>query len=309
MSGTSAGAAGTTTIAPKRGQLPGAVSPLMADYIARKDFPALMTKLSQLPNDAEALYLRAQLLERCANRTDLPANTPKRKTAEERRENFVALLPPNHPDTAQRIAAYDASNGDACGTLRQTETNSKEIADLLARAKELGDPVALARDVNCEIMASADPTPGGARALEINDARAERIRQAIASRSPQAVRAGVGMLSNTYRNGAFRFGADGAPINQRAMSFVANLLACQYGADCSQDLQRACANDGHCGATSFEDYLTFYQLSPSDAQLVEAYRTQLTQMIDGGDLSALRLVQGDQPTESVRMSSYFSCAK
>jgi hypothetical protein len=308
-SGAPTGGAATTVASPRRGQLPGAVSPLMADYIARKDFPGLMTKVSALPNDAEALYLRAQLLERCAIRTDVPANAARRKTAEERRQTFVASLPPNHPDTPQRITAYDSANGDACGTLRQTETTGKEIAELLARAKELKDPVALARDVNCEIMGTADPTPGGARALEINDARAERIRQAIASRNPQAVRAGVGMLSNTYRNGAFRFGADGVPINQRAMSFVATILACQYGADCNAELQRACANEGHCGAGTFEDYLAFYQLSPSDAQLVEAYRTQLTQMIDRGDLSALQLIQADQPTESVRVGSYFSCPK
>lgn len=293
----------------KKGQLLPAVSAMMADYLARRDFPGLFAKVSLLPNDAEAIFLRAQILESCATRTDQPAGAAPRKTPAERRLEFLQKLPPNAPDTAQRTAAYDSAYSDVCGPLRSIETTSKEIADLLARAQELKDPTALARDLNCEIFNSIDQKANGNRAAEINDLRFERIRQAIASRNPIAVRVGAGMLANNYRNGAFRIGSDNKPIDVRTMFHAANLLACQYGADCNVDVLRACANDGKCAANNFDDYLAFYELSPHNAQSVELYRAQLTQMIDSGDFSALQLVKGDQPTDSVRSGSYFFCAK
>jgi hypothetical protein len=292
---------------PRRGQLPANVSPLMADYIARKDFPALMAKVSQLPNDGEALYIRAQLLNSCAKKTDQTDARP-RKTWAERRAEFVASLPQNHPDTPIRINAWDLANPDVCGSLRDLETTKKEIADAFARAQELKDPAALARELNCEILATNDPVKfPDARAVEINDSRVDRIRQAIASRDPTAVRAGVGMLSNTYRNGAFRLGNDGPYVDQATMHHVANLLACQYGGDCVTPVHSACAREGRCSTNNFEDYLAYYELSPSAAQLVESYRRQLTQMIDSGDFSQLQLVKGEQPTDSVRVGSYFQC--
>jgi hypothetical protein len=290
----------------RRGQLPPVISPLLSDYLARKDLPALMAKVSQLPNDGEALFIRAQLLSRCAKRTDI--SEPPGKSLEERRAAFVAGLSPTHPETAQRIAAYDAANTDSCGPLRVIETTAKEIAELLARASELKDATALARDVNCEIFASADQSAKGAnRAAEITDQRFERVRQAIATRNPIAVRAGVGMLANTYRNGTFRLGNDGVNIDSNSMFHAANILACQYGADCNADVLRACANDGKCRANNYDDYMAYYQLSPNEAQTVEAYRAQLTQMIDSKDFSQLRLIKGDQPTDSVRTGSYFAC--
>ena len=310
MSGASPpGAASRGGADAKKGQLAPAVSPLMADYLARKDFPGLMAKISLLPNDAEALFLRAQILETCALRTDQPANAAPRKTPAERRLEFLAKLPPNAPDVAQRTAAYDAAYADVCGPLRSMETTGKEMADLLARAQELKDPTALARDLNCEIFNSIDQKANGSRAAEINDSRFERIRQAIASRNPVAVRVGVGMLANNYRNGAFRIGPDNKPIDVRAIFHAANLLSCQYGSDCNVNVLRACANDGKCAANNFEDYLAFYELSPHNAQAVESYRALLTQMIDSGDFSGLQLVKGDQPTDSVQSGSYFSCAK
>lgn len=310
MSGASlAGAASRAGADAKKGQLPPAVSPMMADYLARKDLPGLMAKVSRLPNDAEALFLRAQILETCALRTDQPAGAPPRKTPAEGRLEFLAKLPPNAPDAAQRTAAYDAAYADVCGPLRSMETTGKEIADFLARAQELKDPTALARDLNCEIFNSIDQKANGSRAAEINDSRFERMRQAIASRNPVAVRVGVGMLANNYRNGAFRIGTENKPIDVRTMFHAANLLSCQYGSDCNVDVLRACANDGRCAANNFDDYLAFYELSPHDAQSAESYRALLTQMIDSGDFSGLQLVKGDQPTDSVRSGSYFSCAK
>jgi hypothetical protein len=292
---------------PQRGQLPAKVSPLMADYIARKDFPALMAKVSDLPNDGEAQYIRAQLLNSCAKKTDQKDAKP-RKTWTERRADFVASLPQNHPDTPIRINAWDLANPDVCGSLRDLETTKKEIADAFARAQELKDPAALARELNCEILATNDPVKfPDARAVEINDSRVDRIRQAMASRDPTAVRAGVGMLSNTYRNGAFRLGNDGPYVDQATMHHVANLLACQYGGDCVTPVHSACAREGRCSTNNFEDYLAYYELSPSAAQLVESYRRQLTQMIDSGDFSQLQLVKGEQPTDSVRVGSYFQC--
>ena len=288
-------------------QLPSTVSPLLGDFIARKDYAALMAKVSQLPNDPEATFLRAQLLQRCATQTDAVTDAKPQKTRDERRATFVASLSPGHPDTQQRIAAYDSVNMDVCGELRSLQTTSKEIGELTARAIDLKDPAALAFDAACETFAANGPNSTGRRAPEINSSRAERFRQALASRNPIAVRTAVGMLGNSYSNGAFRIGTDGALVDPHAMSIVATILGCQYGADCGIELQRACANEGKCGANNFEDYLSYYRLSPSDAQTVESYRAQLTQMIDSGNFSQLQLVMGDQPTDSVWLNIFHSC--
>jgi hypothetical protein len=284
------------------------MSPLVSDLVRRKDFPALLAKATAAPNDADALYVRASIMEMCAMQKDRPANAPPRKTRDERRATFVNSLPPHHPDNAARIAAYDTANPDVCGSIRSMEYMQQEVEDLYAKARELKDPNALARELNCDIAATGDPRlNGGQRGLELNDSRAERIRQAIASRSPVAVRTGIGMLANGYRNGTFRMGKDGQNIDGEAMGHVANIMACQYGADCNVDVLRACANEGKCGASNYDDYLAFYRLSPATAQLVDSYRTQLTQMIDANDLSNLQMVKGDQSTDSMRMYSYFSC--
>lgn len=302
--GARAPALGTTA---RRGQLPPAVSPLLADYLARRDFPVLFNRLAQMPDNSEALFLRAQILERCARITDASTPSTPAKSAEERRAVFVARLQPDDRDTPMRIAAYDTVNADPCGELRSIETSRKELADLRIRATEMKDAAALARDLNCEIYGSIDRANGG-RFPEINDSRFERIRTAIASRNPIAVRTGVGMLANTFRNGAFRIGPDGKPVDPNVMSHVANLMACQYGADCNTEVLRACVNDGKCNVNSYDDYLAYYQLSPNDAQVAEQYRVWLTQMIDSGDFSRLELSRGEQPMDSARIGSYFSCA-
>lgn len=91
------------------------------------------------------------------------------------------------------------------------------------------------------------------------------------------------------------------------MAYVANVMACQYGADCMVELLRACANDGKCDASSYDDYLAFYQLSPHDAQVAEQYRSWLTQMVDANNFGQVPLVSGEQTTDSVRLGSYFTC--
>ena len=70
---------------------------------------------------------------------------------------------------------------------------------------------------------------------------------------------------------------------------------------------RACANDGKCDVNSYDDYLAYYQLSPSDAQAAEQYRGWLTQMVDAGNFGQLQLIPGEQTMDSVRVGSYFSC--
>jgi hypothetical protein len=302
-------AASSGNARPQRGVLPAQVSPLMSEYLAKKDWPALMTKLASAPETGETAYLRANMLESCATKTDDAPRATPRKSRDERRAAFLASLPMNHPGNDARTNAWDLANPlDICGPIRDVKTTRKEIADLYAKAKELNDPIANARDLNCEIFDSNNREKNpGTRGYEINESRAERVRAAIASRNPDAVRVGVGMLGNTYANGAFRLAGEGSNVNQTAMFHVANLLACQYGADCSGFVHSACYREGKCNANSYEDYLAFYALSPNDAQTVETYRQRLTQMIDANDLSGLQLVMGEQPTDSVRGGSYFVC--
>ena len=126
----------TVATALKRGQLPPVLSPLLSEYIARKDFPALLSRLRQMPESSEALFLQAQILERCARITDTNPKGALPKSPEERRAAFVAALQPDARDTPMRITAYDAVNADPCGDLRATQTSRSELADLRAKAAE-----------------------------------------------------------------------------------------------------------------------------------------------------------------------------
>ena len=167
------------------------------------------------------------------------------------------------------------------------------------------DAIALARDLNCQLMNTSDPEKNGSRALSISTEQFARLQQSMRSKRPTAIRVGVGMLGNTYRNGSISIGD--RPADSQALHHTAHLLACQYGDDCSGFPLRACARDGRCAASNYEDYMAFYDLSPNAAQRVEEYRAEFTRMIESGDFSALRLTPGDQNTDSVSTASYFRC--
>ena len=201
--------------------------------------------------------------------------------------------------------AFDIVNQDCCGDLKNTQTTKAEIAALYAKATTDKDATALARDLNCELANTADPSANSSRALSITPAQFEHLQQSMRSKSPAAVRIGVGMLGNTYRNASISIGDRLA--DSQALHHAANILACQYGDDCTSFPLRACAREGRCATSNYEDYLAFYDLSPNAAQRVEEYRTEFTRMIESGDFSSLRLTPGDQNTDSVRTASFFRC--
>jgi len=81
MSGASlADAASRAGADAKKGQLPPAVSPMMADYLAHKDLPGLMAKVSRLPNDAEALFCAPKSLRRApCDPINRPVHRPEKR--------------------------------------------------------------------------------------------------------------------------------------------------------------------------------------------------------------------------------------
>ncbi len=280
------------------------LSPLMQAYVERKNLPDVFRRAEALPESGEAAFIKAEILERCVTPSDAAASPPQ-KSLDERRKSFIASLPLNHPDNTMRINAFDVVNQDRCGDLKNLPITKAEIAALYAKASEAKDATALARDLNCELTNTSDPAKNGSRALSITPEQFERLQQSMRSKSPAAIRVGVGMLGNTYRNGSISIGDRLA--DSQALHHTANLLACQYGDDCSSFPLRACARQGRCATSNYEDYMAFYDLSPNAAQRVEEYRAEFTRMIEAGDFSTLRLTLGDQNTDSVSTGSYYRC--
>lgn len=287
-----------------RSQALAKLSPLMQAYVERKNLPDVFRQAQALPESGEAAFIKAEILALCATPTDAAAGPP-RTSFDERRKSFVAALPVNHPDNTMRINAFEIVNQDRCGDLKNMRITKAEIAALYDKASETKDATALARDLNCELSNTSDPAKNGSRALSITPEQFARLQQTMRSKSPAAIRVGVGMLGNTYRNGSISVGDRLA--DSQALHHTANLLACHYGDDCSGFALRACARDGKCATANYEDYLAFYDLSPNAAQRVEEYRAEFTRMIESGDFSTLRLTPGEQNTDNVSTRSYFRC--
>jgi hypothetical protein len=283
------------------------LSPMMRAYVEGRDWPGLYAQALQGGDAPEAIAMRLALVERCATVTDRASPERPEKSKEERRAAFVAGLPPTHPETPARIAAYDALAVDACQNLKDTKITKAEIAELRAKAEASGDPVSTIRKIDCESHKSRDPSKPELRAQAISEEQFAAVKKVIASKNPSALRPAVGFLQNTFRNAAVYLGPDQEKIDQRITFAVADILGCQYGGNCERNLQRVCAYQGKCSVSNYADYLGFYELSPYAAQKAEAYRLQFTQMIESGDFSQLTIKMGEQDMQSVTSGSYFSC--
>lgn len=287
-------------------------SPDTLQYREKKDWPQLYQRLKNGPQTAEARYLQAELLDRCAKRPPPTDGKPAPSTREARREKFIQTLAGNETQKAARLAAYDALNIDACGELRSVEHNKDEVARLRKEAADAGDVRARARQISDDIHKAYDdnagkPRPDGgppANGYAISDAQWAAMRDILASGDPAAIETLRGILSSTLTDASIRIGPDKEPIDHRAFWNAWGLAACDLGQNCGADspqLLSACANQNQCGSASVQDHTYYYDSSPHTAQLVERYRSMIADMIRTNNFDNLTIARGPQGRESTYM--------
>jgi len=200
-------------------------SPMLAAYRDRRDLAGLQQQLKNAPETAETAYLKARLYGMCAKRAGV---TPVPKDEGE----FIAGLHEKDPFRDDRIAAYRKSK-DICVGLDLGEFSLPEYERMLARAASLGDPRAQSRLLVQSITDATNKpgTPPG----QVSPARSgyvvspeqyQTLVGYLASGDPEVIQVVRGILSSSIDQGHVVFGADGTPIDPRAMFSALGLVAC-----------------------------------------------------------------------------------
>jgi hypothetical protein len=141
----------------------------------------------------------------------------------------------------------------------------------------------------------------------LSDAQVETLQSVLGSKDPAAMVIAGRLLSNAWQDFAVRIGGtDGQIAEPRALFNAWQVLACDYGYPCDTGNDRVlseCAFQGHCDASSLQDFIFFYAASPHDSQLVSQYQAILRNAVETGDWSQVTVVRGTRPPRSPRFAS------
>lgn len=267
-------------------------------FLEARDWPGLYRQLAAAAPSAESHYLQAELLVTCAKRaTATPA------AREQQRIQFVAQLPRNDPNYDKRLAAWDQLNRDRCGDLSQIAYNEAEAYRLIAAAAEEGDLRARAWLLSRELQRAFQALSDRARAdntarpsgLAVSDQQFSQLVDMLSSQDPLVINELKEILASSIAGSSLRIGPNQETVDQASLYYALGLVACDFGAPCGQhspQMLADCAANSHCDTGNLYDHTYYYGVPPYGAQLVEQYRTLLTQMIASHDFSQLTLQRG-----------------
>lgn len=294
-------------IAPARPASAARLSPLVAEFTTAKSLKGLYERLDKSSaRTPEENWVLAEVLERCAKITEQKAERGPRWAlgGEESRQRFIASLSERDPNRAKRIAAFEEMNHDLCAGVADVEVSLKDIRKLVELGAAGGDPKARAALVQRDLRdamfgpdGSKIPDPG--KLPEISDAQIETLKQAVASRDPNALLTAVSVLAMPLANLSLRTGSNELPVDRGALYGAATLTACELGYPCGADsrtLLQACAMRGLCGANDYREYLFYYGNPPSTSQLIGDYQAGLSRAVQGGDWSYFTFHRGPSPS-------------
>ncbi len=274
-------------------------SPAIQAWRDHKDWPGLYKQLAALnPPTAESQYLLAEMLTSCAKRSQSNAQNNPQNSAEARRNNFLASLPPKDPNLERRKAAFEQMNAEHCGDLAQIPYDEAAVKQLLDASAAAGDPRArawlLAQEITQTMEADRQKEPGQRHAgYPVTEAQFATMRDLLASQDPTVIGEFRNIMASTLSGAALRIGPNQEAIDSQAMYHAIGLVACDFGAPCganTNELLSACALSARCDTGNLYDYTYYYGVPPYAAQLVERYRDYLTQMISSGNMSNLNMV-------------------
>ncbi len=271
-----------------------APSPMAKEFATARALKPLYDKLTA-PGGAttgEAKFILYKVLATCGKVTDAKVPGSGKDRAAQRRD-LEAMIPESNPDRAKRLALFDQMTA-RCDGLESLATTKVELDNLLADAAKDGDAKAQAR-LAVPPMVNG---PNGTQ-LTLSDDQFHGLQAAIASRDPEAIVIAGTALSNTYDDAVLRVGSNQDELVPRASVEAWRLVACEYGLECgadSQALQLACVNRGQCAASTVQDQVFYYGVSPYEAQLIDQYRQVFRNAIANNDWNGLTLTR--QPNTS-----------
>ena len=298
------GAASVLAIDPRANPLKStgaAKATLFNEFLRTKQYKALYDRLKASPEGqtAEGQYVLYEILRKCATITDRDTRRPLVRTADQKRDDFVAGITQNDPQREKRIAAFDEVAVNRCAGMENVTIAQAELNKMLANAAAMGDAKAQALAMEQEMWAArraAGPQGRWGRDnVTLADPQVDSLHQIVASRDPEAMVIAGRILAGTWHDYGLRIGPENQPVEQRAFMQAWQLLACDYGYPCGESNDRVlngCAFQGHCDANSLPDYLFYYGASPHDSQLTAQYREILRNAIETGNWSQLTVVRG-----------------
>jgi len=269
-------------------------SPMAQEFATAKSLKPLYDRLAAQGSalSGEGKFLLYKILATCGKVADMKTPRPGKDRATQRRE-LEAMIPEANPDRARRLALFDQVSA-RCDGLEGIATSKAELDKLLADAARDGDAKAQAR-------LAVPPMVNGPKGtqLTITDDQFHALQAAIASRDPEAIAIAGTALSNTYDDAVLRIGPNADELQSRASMEAWRLIACEYGLECGADnlaLQQDCINRGQCAASTVQDQVFYYGVSPYEAQLIDQYRQLYRNAVANNDWSGLTLSR--QPNTS-----------
>ncbi|HET7729561.1 MAG TPA: hypothetical protein VFK48_05970, partial [Usitatibacter sp.] len=228
---------------------------LYGEFLKSKSHRALYDRLQGSPESytPEGKLVLYELLRECATVT---GGRRAWRPSVPKREDFVAGIAATDPMRDKRIAAFDAFTTDRCAGFEGVTIAQADLTKLLEESAAGGDPRARALAIEQELWRSRRSAGDGRTTL--SDAQIDSLKQAVATRDPEAIRVAGRVMSNSWSDYALRLGAEQAPVEPKPFMNAWLVLACEYGAPCGADTPRmlqACALQGHCNADSYPDYL------------------------------------------------------
>jgi hypothetical protein len=238
----------------------------------------------------DAKYYLYRILSGCATRTDQPDGGRLDSVADQR-QRLEALIPTTSRDRAKRLASFDEITVRRCDGMEKVGTTKAELDKLLSDAAAAGDPKAraliAARELTSKPMV---PSPDGMTGPSISDAQLRTLQEAVASRDPEAIMIAGSALSSSYRDVVPEIGPNHDEMQGRAAYEAWNLVACEFGLECgssSRSLQTACAFSGQCAASTVQDQVYYYGVTPYEAQLLDQYRQVFRNAATNNDWSGI----------------------
>jgi hypothetical protein len=304
-------------------------SELARAYRMRESAQSILARIAQMPNDGEALRIKAKILEQCAKIKDdewREALKDNKRFAEleslrktDPRGTFLKSLPKDNPDNPLRIAAFDRLNSRFCESLEDTEITKAEINSLYAASAKLGDVPSIAREFACGIASAAPKiSPNASFAaqmnkepvrIELSQANQAQLQELLKVGHPDSLSYLMWAMNQDYNNVKVRLpGQSGTrhdPHDFTNKLALQELIACDLGKACSginnPDLDRRCAHQGQCNLQSIPDAIHFHELSPANSQNVELTRQTLRDAIVTGNFNAMKF----EPIEPSAVNSIY----
>jgi hypothetical protein len=274
---------------------------LWNEYVGARSYKAIFDRLSGSPEGetSEGRYVLYDILRKCATITERTTRQPIVRTAEQRRDQFIASIPENDPQRDKRIAAFDDVATNRCAGMEGVSITQAALNNMLAQSAAAGDPKAQALALEQSLWAARRAEGRWRSDVAPSDEQVAQLRGAIMSRDPEAMLIAGRVLSTSWHDFSLRIG-DNQVVEQRSFQQAWALLACDYGYPCGENNQRllsACAYQGHCNAQTLPDYIYYYGASPYDSQLLSQYREVLRTAIETNNWSLINVVRGPVPAQ------------